>query len=312
LPLPPADSYSGDPATSKDRVHLLESAIVRWSKQITSVLRTDPDVMLTSGLDPDPLVELEFWIAKAKNLNSIFAQLESDKMKTILGFLAQSENAFGTQFGKLTADVLAARAEANENARYLNTLKPMLKELNTAPADFADVSAVFRPLMHCILQIWKGSKSYNTNNRLVCLIREICNALIRTCQVFVNGEKIFEAIEQNVFHEALQKLQLSLKIVADFKEIFAEYQKKAAAEIGPQAWAVAPKLFFLRLDAFTDRCTDIIEFVRIASDFVKLDRIFIGYTKGAVLTNTLRNIHTEFMNAMADFRAAPYDVMDGM
>jgi dynein heavy chain len=63
------------------------------------VLRTDPDAMLNSGLDPDPLVELEFWIAKARNLNSIFTQLESDKMKTILGFLAQSENAFGAQVG---------------------------------------------------------------------------------------------------------------------------------------------------------------------------------------------------------------------
>ena len=56
--------------------------------------------MLNSGLDPDPLVELEFWIAKARNLNSIFTQLESDKMKTILGFLAQSENAFGAQVGQ--------------------------------------------------------------------------------------------------------------------------------------------------------------------------------------------------------------------
>lgn len=77
---------------------------MRWSKQITGVLRTDPDAMLTSGLDPDPLVELEFWIAKAKNLNSVHAQLESDKMQTILGFLAQSDNAFGAQFTKLTAD----------------------------------------------------------------------------------------------------------------------------------------------------------------------------------------------------------------
>jgi dynein heavy chain len=37
LPLPPADAYAGDPAANKDRVHLLEAAIVRWSRQITQV-----------------------------------------------------------------------------------------------------------------------------------------------------------------------------------------------------------------------------------------------------------------------------------
>jgi hypothetical protein len=38
----------------------------------------------------------------------------------------------------------------------------------------------------------------------VCLIREICNALIRVSLAFVNGEKIFTAIEENVPFEALQ------------------------------------------------------------------------------------------------------------
>jgi hypothetical protein len=59
-------------------------------------------------------------------------------------------------------------------------------------------------MMHTVLLIWKTSKTYNTNARLVCLIREICNALIRVSLAFVNGEKIFTAIEENVPFEALQ------------------------------------------------------------------------------------------------------------
>lgn len=34
LPLPPENAYAGDPASNKERIHMLESAIVRWSKQI--------------------------------------------------------------------------------------------------------------------------------------------------------------------------------------------------------------------------------------------------------------------------------------
>ena len=63
-------------------------------------------------------------------------------------------------------------------------------------------------------------------------------------------------------------------------------------------------------DLFHDRCVDLIEFVRIVSDFIKLEKIYLGNTKGAVLTGVLRTIHEEFMTAMAAFRAAPYDVAD--
>jgi hypothetical protein len=34
LPLPPDSAYAGDPSVNKERIHMLESAIIRWSKQI--------------------------------------------------------------------------------------------------------------------------------------------------------------------------------------------------------------------------------------------------------------------------------------
>jgi hypothetical protein len=44
-----------------------------------------------------------------------------------------------------------------------------------------------------------------------------------------------------------QKLQLALRIIAEFKEVFEEYRARAVAEVGPQAWSPAPKSLFLRL-----------------------------------------------------------------
>jgi hypothetical protein len=46
---------------------------------------------------------------------------------------------------------------------------------------------------------------------------------------------------------AAQKLQLALRIIAEFKEVFEEYRARAVAEVGPQAWSPAPKSLFLRL-----------------------------------------------------------------
>lgn len=47
LPMPAADTQQPD-QTAKDRasIHILEKAVVVWSKQIKAVLKSDPDVVL--------------------------------------------------------------------------------------------------------------------------------------------------------------------------------------------------------------------------------------------------------------------------
>jgi dynein heavy chain len=66
LPLPPTDSGAGDKGLrDKDQIHVLESAIVTWTRQIKGVLKTDPEAALKDGLNPGPLTELEFWEDKA-------------------------------------------------------------------------------------------------------------------------------------------------------------------------------------------------------------------------------------------------------
>jgi hypothetical protein len=50
LPLPAADTQQPD-QTAKDKVsiHILEKAVVVWSKQIKTVLKSDPDAVLKVG-----------------------------------------------------------------------------------------------------------------------------------------------------------------------------------------------------------------------------------------------------------------------
>lgn len=50
LPLPPTDPTE---ESSKDVIHLLESSIVTWSKQIKSVLLLDPEVKKPIYLEPN-------------------------------------------------------------------------------------------------------------------------------------------------------------------------------------------------------------------------------------------------------------------
>ncbi len=143
----------------------------------TAVLQTDPADVSRAGGHPSPLHELDFWSSKSQDLASLHAQLQSDKMCTVLDTLNELKSPFAAQFEKLTRDVVVARDESAENSRFLATLKPYFQRINDE-SDFTLVEQTFVPIMHTILLIWQHSHTYNTKPRLICLIQEICNALI--------------------------------------------------------------------------------------------------------------------------------------
>jgi dynein heavy chain len=46
LPLPSSEPQQEQALRDKDKIHILESAIITWTKQIKSVLKADPDAVL--------------------------------------------------------------------------------------------------------------------------------------------------------------------------------------------------------------------------------------------------------------------------
>ena len=56
-------------------VHTIESVVIDWSHQIQEVLKKDSSQPLLDGLNPGPLVEIEFWKAKCINLENIYEQV---------------------------------------------------------------------------------------------------------------------------------------------------------------------------------------------------------------------------------------------
>jgi hypothetical protein len=103
------DSVSSPLALSsvQERIHMFEGCVVTWvrdarvpcgracaveprvvrrcvsvpvfasqTKQIKAVLRQDPERLFEQASYPGPLLEVDFWVAKARNLNSIFTQLQ--------------------------------------------------------------------------------------------------------------------------------------------------------------------------------------------------------------------------------------------
>ena len=183
LPMPPIDlsaatssaltTANSNPSNAiKNRISLLEGAIITWTKQIRNVLNQDPEYQLKMGLNPTPDVEIQFWKEKSANLNSIFEQLQGPKIRRVLRALDQSKSTYCATFARLCKEVFAGRLEANDNTKYLRTLEDWFDKLSNEE-EFPKMVELFKPMLHIILLIWKNSKHYNTPARLVVLIREI-------------------------------------------------------------------------------------------------------------------------------------------
>jgi dynein heavy chain len=309
LPSPPPEAFDEDNLVEKERVHLLETAVVQWANKIQAVLATDPDQAIKQGAHPGPFQEMEFWTAKAADLTSLHEQLGSERMRSVLETLQEMKSPFGAQFEKLSGEVLAAREEALENARFLRTLKPYFVKLSEE-IDFPKIEATFVPMLHCILLIFKHSNTYNTKLRLSCLIQEISNALVAQASRHVSGEILFRTIEEDNPSEGVQLLKTTMQVIESFKTQFFKYQTKASRELSDPAWDTPAEVLFARLDLFLERCSDISEFLKIVLEFSKLGKIFLGGTKGKQLTNALRQIHDDFVKAVESFKQVPYDIMD--
>jgi dynein heavy chain len=306
LPLPPVEVYSssGSNQHNKESVHVLETSIVAWAHQIKDVLQLDPENVLKGGKTPGPQAELDFWTKKAENLDSIDKQLKCDKVKQIIRLLEVTKSTYFPAFNRLCKEVMQARTEAYDNVAYLNAVSKFLQMLVSEP--FSDIVAVFKPLMHTILLVWKHSKFYNTPCRLVVLMREICNDLIRQAASFVSGEQLFEMEPQ----DAVDALKVCLRVSVTFKSTYFDYKARASTECPSNPWRFQNSALFSRLDSFLERCHDVLDLMQTIVQFSKLERIEVGGSKGKALTARVQQIFAEFEDASMLFRRAPEKIMN--
>ena len=62
---------------------------------------------------------------------------------------------------------------------------------------FNQLPSHFAPILQTTLLIWKSSPYYNTTPRLVVLMREVSNSLVRKASEFLSGDAIFEMMDND-------------------------------------------------------------------------------------------------------------------
>jgi dynein heavy chain len=174
-------------------------------------------------------------------------------------------------------------------------LKDLFDRLGEDSADFVTLPEVFPPIMHTFLKIYQLSKFYNTPPRLVVLIKMTCNEIIARAKEYINGEIVSSALSAGAedIIDVCRKLETTIDVCAKFKEYYFEYKNKSEGK-----WKLTLNALFSRLDAYSERCHDILHLTTTIMQFNKLERIELGGTKGKTLTETLKQISEEFKKAV--------------
>ncbi len=290
-------------------MHALETAVVTWTNQIKEVLKNGPDKLTKEGTYPGPLAEIDFWESKYTNLLSISNQLNSDAVKRVIEVLENSKSTYITSFIKMIEEVTQATEEAKSNNAALKPLSQYFRAIkfdSPERAEFLALPDIFKKIYILIYVMWIKSPYYNTPERLLVLIREICNDLIEHTAGYIGGKEIFNLEPV----EAIDILENALSICGIFKKYYFVFKQRVTDEKHKNQWRIQPNALFHRLDIFLERTRDILELVQLNVMFHKLLSIQIGGTKGSNLTVEVQDINKAFVAEFQKFKEIEYDVLN--
>jgi len=64
---------------------------------------------------------------------------------------------------------------------------------------------------------------------------------------------------------------------------------------------------FQRLNAFMDRCNDVLDLSEVVAHFRLLDSVVIGGNRGSLLTSGIKEIYTDFLKPLQEFEVRRFN-----
>ncbi|XP_070202269.1 uncharacterized protein [Littorina saxatilis] len=203
-------------------LHVLETTVIGWIKQIRAVLRHDPQTALTqqAGAEPGPLDEVKMWEKHLARLRSIDEQLDSDVAKDILHNLEQADSQYAHSFQAVRKDISKAEAETMKILKFLSTMRPWFQQLHDA-CEPKEMLKLFKPLMTVLNLVWSHSVYYHQIDKFHNLLRLLSNEVVHRAIAIVGEDIMREPLE------SYSKLKEALRVCAAFRGTYLDFKDKA-------------------------------------------------------------------------------------
>ncbi|VFV46779.1 low quality protein: dynein heavy [Lynx pardinus] len=306
----PAEAMNMEPEVvvkDKELVQRLETSMIHWTRQIKEVLSAQESVEIGENLGP--LEEVEFWRNRCMDLSGISKQLVKEGVKHIESILHLAKSSYLAPFMKLAQQIQDGFQQAQSNLTFLSILKEPYQEL--AYMQPKDIPSKLPKLISLIRIIWANSPHYNTRERLTSLFRKMSNEIIRLCCHAISLDRIFEGYVTS----SKEDLQGCISCCQAWKDHYLQ-AVQMHTQFSNRGWVLDQTSIFAQVDAFVQRCKDLIEVCDCQYHFARWEDgkqgplpCFFG-AQGPQITRNLLEIEDIFHKNLHMLRAVRGGILD--
>ncbi|XP_069776188.1 dynein axonemal heavy chain 2 isoform X2 [Narcine bancroftii] len=294
-------------AKDKELVKRLETAVVHWTRQIKDVLSAQEAI--DTGEILGPLEEIEFWRNRCEDLSGIGFQLDKPGVKHIQSILELSKSSYIGPFLKLAKLIQDGRGQARSNLSFLALLNVPCQELTTL--EVKDIPPKLPHILNLVRVIWINSKFYNTRDRITALFRKLSNEIIHLCSKKISLDKIFEGYTKS----SKATLHDCMECCRAWKRHFM-HAASVHSRFSDIPWVLDHTSIFAQVDAFIQRCRDLLEVCDCQEFFARWDEgkqtplpCFGGH-RGPEITRGLLEVEATFNKILQALKHSQSQILD--
>ena len=291
----------------KDLVQRLETTLIHWTRQIKEVLTgSDASHSDAQNEDKGPLAEIEYWRSRSLDLTSISSQLVRDDVKTITTVLDLAKSSYLKPFNDLADQIVQGSEEAQNNLVFLTFLSDPCTKL--AKARPKEISQHLPEIVDLVRMITNLSEHYNTPERITGLLRKVSNEIILRCCEHINLKEMFAGS----IEEPMAVLQQSIKSGDDWKDVYRKTVNRMETADPQNAWNFDESRIFAQIDAFMQRCRDLLEVCESQHQFTSNpnDMPTFSGARGEDISKSLARIQASFQRLIGSISSLKYDILD--
>ncbi len=301
--------------SDKNYIQQLEAVVIHWIRQIKEVLNSHTHNL---GLDyRRPMEELRFWENRSEDLHGISGQLHSSEVHRILNILKKADSKYASPVENLSIALQEGAQEAENSVKFLKLLEEPCDVLSTLKP--AEISTIMHRFLSCIRLIHSHSKNFKTQERVSDLSRRVSSEIVHHCSSQISLHEIFYGDLGN----ALQTLNDCIQCVCLWKQLYNRTaitvnSKKFGSE---ERWKLNDASIFAEMDAFSQRCDDLIVVCHGRVQYIQLlgdtfggannsSGPIFGWTNGPEVEQALKAIQDAFLVQVDRLYALDYSVLD--
>ncbi|XP_060805137.1 dynein beta chain, ciliary [Amyelois transitella] len=286
----------------------IEGAIIKWAQQVHDLLQEDSYIAFKRTKFPLPSADIEFYANRLRNLEGIYSQLRDPRVKRMAHYLEDTRSVYLSCFKSMLTNVVASVVECRDIYVYQ---KPLLTHFESYEGtDFSDSKPMIRPMFHCIGLLWGNSRYYCSVEKLIPLLREVCNLVIQQCTNSIDPASIFQGEPD----EQLIKLRKALNILNHFIETYEMNRDKVhtffPAGVMPVRWSFDFDRVFMRFNVYMKRLKMIEEILEATVEILKLEKVEFCGLRGKILSTECIQVLDEYTLIYQNLGNITYDPAD--